>query len=166
MPRRYTRRSNRSNRPFKTVKYSSETSAVSNLLTLAASSEASIPIALISAANIQGTRKVKNFTLRFAYAPPPMPLAFVVAYIPEGQAPQSLNFGDASTVTSLYEPNQNVIMQGILPQNPDSALSFRTRLARNLNSGDAIALIIRPLVPATTATNISFGITFNYAITF
>ena len=161
MPRRRIR-SYRRGRPLKTVKYSNETYNATVTFSLAAQTQAAT--SLISAVDTQGTRKAKNFTLRFVFGGP-VPLMFALVYVPQGQNPGNLTLGTIENPASLYEPNQNVILSGYIVSQSNQAPTFRTRLARNLNSGDSIALIIRS-VDGTAIASASLGIILNYAISY
>lgn len=188
MPRRYRRRHRYTvARPLKTTKYSNETyGTVFNIVANAAAAGSHgifvVPVIPNALNGVLGTRKVKNFTLRIiaeqtAYTDnsggqPVITfdrsrVAFALVYVPEGTTPSALQFGVQNNPTSLYEPNQNVIMSGII----DSlqCYSFKTRLARNLNAGDQIALATADLTPITTngdSTNTPVTFTMNYAISF
>ena len=172
MPRRYRRRRYAIARPVKTAKYSNETyasAAITQFLT--ANIYYAVPIA---EANVLGTRKVKNFTLTLASkaanaADEHQPFLFALVFLPEGTSPSIINFGTsvdqtthAVTSLSLYEPNQNVIMSGIVDST--QVYRFKTRLARNLNSGDKIILAFRPLGNWSAAGLLCY--TLNYALSF
>ena len=165
MPRRYRRRMSR--RPLKTVKYSNETTNMTGTLNMAANENnkiAQISASLISSVKSQGMRKAKNFTLKFIYSGT-VPLIYVLAYVPEGQHPSTITLGLPDQVASLYEPNQNVIMSGYICPGANQAQVARTRLARNLNSGDSIQLIIANCT-STAIQNQTLGVCLNYAITY
>ena len=152
-----------SHRPLKTVKYSNETYNVTNTISIASGGYIYTP--LVSASDVQGVRKAKNFTLKVFYAGS-TPLMFVLAYVPEDQKPQAINRGSSTGAVSLYEPNQNVIMSGYIVPNNSQAQTFRTRLARNLNSGDSIQIALACASANDSVTNANIGISLNYAITF
>ena len=162
MVRKY-KRSYSTRRPLKTVKYSNETTNVTSFVSLAVNALASIP--LITASSVQGVRKAKNFSLKVIYAGP-QPLIFTLVYVPEGQTPQAINRGSYDQPASLYEPNQNVIMSGYIVPNNSQAQTFRTRLARNLNSGDSVQLLFTCADNSAVVTNQLIGISLNYAITY
>ena len=167
MPRRYYRRSyRRSSYVPRSLKYSNETFRTTKDLD-SIYEQVAFPYAslVVTAAvdSIQGTRKVKNFSLTLGItswygtldgqggfsevSQQPTQLAFALVYVPEGLNPSPINNPNDGTSVSLYEPNQNVILSGII----DTAqiYKFKTRLGRNLNSGDAIYLLIRELGKAT-----------------
>lgn len=152
-----------SRRPLKTVKYSNETSNITS--TFSISQGAQIKAPLISASSIQGIRKAKNFTLKVLYAGS-VPLMFVLIYVPQDQDVKAITRGTYQAPASIYEPNQNVIMSGYIVPNNSQAQTFRTRLARNLNSGDSIQIAICCAGAADSVTNANIGISLNYAITF
>lgn len=152
-----------SRRPLKTVKYSNETSNITSSFTLTAGSQINAP--LISESSIQGVRKAKNFSLKILYAGT-APLMFVLVYVPQGQDVKAITRGTYQAPASLYEPNQNVIMSGYIVPNNSQAQTFRTRLARNLNSGDSIQIAICCAGASDSVTDSNIGISLNYAITF
>lgn len=137
-------------------KYSNETIAVNAQSTADLDSGESMteePITIVPATSVYGNRKAKNFTLRFTAKNTDDTIIGVLAYVPEGTTMS------APTVTginqSLYEPNQNVIASFIIPpscrrnldgsiaeDNSSSPVVVSTRLARNLNTGDAIQLAL------------------------
>lgn len=172
MPRRYRRRYARVSRPLKTVKYSNETVNCGNYIT----KQAEVPLsgtswlAMVPPISSQGMRKCKNFTLHIE-TQAPFPVLFALVYVPQGNEPQNLNVGtfnntaDNSGTVSSYEPNQNVILSGIV-KTDSPQLTFRTRLARNLNSGDGIALVYRSLVNDPDPGSWIIFATLNYAITY
>lgn len=162
MPRRYRRRSYSRSRPLKTVKYSNETTNITESLDIAEGDQAEAP--LISSVDVQGVRKAKNFTLKMIYGGT-TPLVWVLIYVPEGQQIGKLSYGSASAPASLYEPNQNVIMSGYLIPTYQQAQVYRTRLARNLNSGDSIYIVIKSAAGGAISKQF-IGINLNYAITY
>lgn len=173
MPRRY-RRTGRYTRRLKTVKYSNETRAFSFDYNFDGNQNA---ISIITVNTEQGMRKCKNFTLNIGAdnvekddtaLVTSIPIAFALVYVPQGTTPNIITFGAESqsiiSTTSLYEPNQNVILSGLI--SPGQApRTFYSRLARNLNSGDSVGLCIRsPATNAGAKSNIVCSL--NYAISF
>ena len=170
-----------SSRRYKKVRYSNETSTFNINSTIAAESTASFPIysgvlgkTLVSAAQIQGTRKVKNMTLSISTSQIPVPVLCTVVYVPQGTDPGSITINGSGNTnpSSLYEPNQNVIMQFVLNPVYDNGEGscvqrFKTRLARNLDSGDTIKLVMAPATSMSQQLdNFKVTGTFNYAISF
>lgn len=178
MPRRYRRYSRRSY-PVRRQKYSSESmSAVIPLNQL--SNFNTIAYDLVPVVSTGGARKIKNLSLRVINVTSAL-LSFAVVYLPEGVAPRELtvpNLGppidetlQLTTVSSFYEPNQNVILSGIIEpiisgQSNPPVVTVRNRLARNLNSGDRIALLVLPLTPGADLNGSGVQFLFNYAITY
>ena len=170
MPRRYRRyRRYPISRSIKPVKYSNETFSFANALTLAAGETYSVEF--VKSTTIAGIRKLKNFTLSFN-TDLEFPAFFAIVYVPEGTEPLSLNFGSTIsdtvlTPSSLYEPNQNVIMSGTIG-GPNFAVGrYSTRLARNLNSGDRICLVVRTTKSGESASDTgNVAMSLNYAIAF
>lgn len=153
MPRR--RRYKRYSRVVKPVKYSSETTVTRGQFT---QQHLGGTIDLVPPLNAQGVRKAKNFRFQFLCSTN-IPVAFVLVYVPEGTQPQPLNMNSIPNTASLYEPNQNVILQGY--SYPGQTI-FRTRLARNLNAGDKITLVYRIFDAPDGAR--PFVVSLNYAI--
>lgn len=185
--RRYTRR-------VKAVKYSNETYNCPCFVNCTDTTQTNPnPNVFTMIAHIDqlGTRKCKNFELSLTRDVPynytittsgsvtnytkgdaasPCPLLWALVYIPQGTSGMPLQIGSATAAASLYEPNQNVIMSGIVPTEIKSVYRFKTRLARNLNSGDQIALVIRPLIDYegdgsnkvfnTVLANLNYAISF------
>lgn len=162
MVRRYRRRRARS---YKVQKYSNETytfNAVATIDPSGSDGPTQVSSEIISAGAIQGMRKAKNFTLQLV-TDSNTPIWFALVYKPEGVELSRMQFGTPQAPQSIYEPNQNVILQGIISTNCQQQ-TWRTRLARNLNTGDSICLIFS--TPYTDAKNIQVCITLNYAISF
>lgn len=162
MARRY-RRTGRYSRRLKTVKYSNETASWSGDI------NTNYAINMIAGTNIQGMRKCKNFELKiFAsassnIAPANVQYIYALVYVPQNTEPGLLTLGTAENSAALYQPDQNIIMSGCVNMNGTVTIN-RTRLARNLNSGDAIGLILKPI--DLTAGTIKTTVTLNYAMTF
>lgn len=160
MVRRYARRyRRRTARPLKTVKYSAET--FSSNIDVGEGVTDQGDITLVSAISQQGMRKAKNFTLR-VLTNAGLPFIWALVYVPQGTSAQPLQTPGAQA-GSLYEPNQNVIMSGFA-RSAAPQETYRSRLARNLNSGDAIVFIYKPLFPPQA--EFSIHVTLNYAITY
>lgn len=167
MPRR--RRYRRSvYRPLKTAKYSNETfnfqQAISEY-----TEGANYPVIVSASTDVLGTRKTKNFTVNFLSSSEDIPFLFALVYVPQGTNPAGLRWGstfqDGYLISaSLYEPNQNVILSGITAGFNQGVITKKTRLARNLNSGDKLVFIFRPLGTFTSPIVISGSV--NYAISY
>lgn len=178
MPRGYRRRyrSYRSGRS----KYSNETTNILYATPSALAAGTTFPtgtdsqgnsfrgVVIVPATTVYGARKAKNFDVSITTAGTQTPIVAALVYVPQGTTAGDVNMeaftGDS--VVSLYEPNQNVIGQFVIPAtfagNTQTVTRFKTRLARNLDSGDMIVLVFG------NATQIPEGAqivgTVNYAI--
>lgn len=175
MPRRYTR-SGRYTRRVKTVKYSNETYNYAGVYSVQnAATKNNWSETLISAIDTQGVRKCKNFELSLTGTPftkdadgsiAHVPMFFALVYVPQGTQPSLINIGNPDSAASLYEPNQNVIMSGVWPSDLTAPFVKKTRLARNLNSGDRIVLVMSCPQFGEGAHSKNLAVTLNYAISF
>lgn len=184
MPRRYRRRRYAVTRPVKTTKYSNETYNFQSALTSTVVDQhgvAQVPIVpVLQNGSFLGTRKAKNFTVRFQVsqsivtaqddttALAPSSVVFALVYVPEGTVPSPISVGNAVTPASLYDPNQNVILSGVL-SSTNGAQVFKSRLARNLNSNDQLYIVLYDSNTPTqsiksVATNVYASV--NFAIAF
>lgn len=99
---------------------------------------------LVSAINIQGMRKVKHLQLNLTVVPTAStssydlvaPIYWAIVYVPQGT-----NIGSLNVNNTLYEPNQYVMNCGVVDPSA-GPIRFSSPLARNLNSGDAIYLVL------------------------
>lgn len=177
MPRRrYTRY--RSRRALKTVKYSNETRLLRFQPTMSQNVDFfSQSYEIIPPVQTQGMRKCKNFTFDiFFRAQNPVAatnyaagkqtqLIFALVFVPQGQNPSAFQAfrSTLNTSESIYEPNQNIIMAGTLEE--FKSKRYRTRLARNLNSGDAVYLVANLARPEPTqGTAFEVNCVLNYAV--
>lgn len=166
---------------YKKVRYSNETTAINVQGTIAGNSNPVFPtiddkkgVVLVQAATLQGTRKVKNMLLSISSIGNKVPILCAIVYVPQGTEATTLQSSATNqrAGASLYEPNQNVIMQFVLnPTNPDTMQGcnvqhFKTRLARNLDSGDSVVLVCTPAYTMTTDQDVRISGTFNYAISY
>ena len=166
MPRRRHHKKYSLSRPVKLVKYSNET--FSFVSTRAYNNGADAWVMVSKSTEVLGTRKAKNFTLTFTTGAN-YPFVFALVFVPEGTDPSPIQIGTQITSnylisTSLYNPNQNVILQGIAAGYTGGPIRYKTRLARNLNSGDSVVLVLKPLIPYEG--NIDICGTVNYAISY
>ena len=171
MPRRYKRRSSRSYKLVKPVKYSSETFGANAIFQWLSNNN--YTSTLIAGTDVLGTRKVKNFTLTITLktaassADFTIPIFFALVFVPEGTTPSTLNLGttinnNTLQALSYYEPNQNVIIQGCI--DAQQVYRYKTRLGRNLNAGDTIMLVWRAASDFSASSYLGF--TLNYALAF
>lgn len=182
MPRRYRRRARYAiARPLKTAKYSNETFGYYGIINNDSGvlgNRGSLVIPVVPPASPLGMRKVKNMTLRLCAEKTMITVGetstferarvmFALVYVPEGTNPSAINIGSAQNALSIYEPNQNVIMAGLVDS--EQTYSFKTRLARNLNAGDMIYLILGDLTTTQvlgSTLQTPATVLLNYAIAF
>lgn len=178
MPRYYRRRYRgyRSGR----AKYSNETTYFStNTIDVAAGStfpagtdpETHKPwrgYTIVGATTVAGTRKVKNFDISLTSQNLGAPVVGALVYVPEGTLASEMTLG--TDPSSLYEPNQNVICQFMIPANGETnspqITRIRSRLARNLDAGDSIVMIFGAIGAISSEANALVCSTINYAIKF
>lgn len=100
-------------------------------------------IQVVAPALTAGMRKVKNITVNLVPSllsgDATTEIFWALVYVPEGTQPGVLN--TTASAVSLYEPNQFVMNCGICDPNA-GPIRFFTPLARNLNSGDSIYLLV------------------------
>ena len=148
MPRKYYKRT------YKKDKYSIEQT---NILTPAVNSWPLIEtldetrlnsrqfgIPIIPPANFQGMRKVKHIT--FSICNPTssneeLALIYAIVFVPQGYAPQQIIMPNYGYAQNNYESNQFIMSTGVIDFSAGPN-RIRTRLSRNLNSGDSIYLIL------------------------
>lgn len=138
---------------------------------------AGIPI--VTATPILGTRKVKNFTIKVTAQNNDDAIFGLLVYVPENTNPSIP--GVTGPYQSLYEPNQNVIASFVIPpqclrnDQGDITLSgsptqivVSNKLARNLSSGDSIALVFSSPngITANNEQPMIISGTVNYSIKF
>jgi hypothetical protein len=168
MPRRF-RRYARSARTVRPVRYSNETVSFTTGPGATIAQANTVSVVMVKATETQGVRKMKNPTLKFTCTPtdPLVPILWALVYIPEGfpDTALKLRFGASpDEPSSIFEPNQNVMISGILPAIGTSGTeTFRSRLARNIQSGDKIVLLfLNPMADASVTVGINCVL--NYAM--
>lgn len=123
--------------------------------------QALIPI--VKQTTQEGVRKAKNLSISIAtpvlsnvdYVNAPFYWALI--YLPEGQTPNEL-----SSTGQLYTPSQFVINSGIVTST-QGKMRIASRLARNLNQGDSIYLLLGTNV-ASLPTNQNANNRFTYLV--
>lgn len=99
----------------------------------------------------QGNRKVRGISVKITSTFQwPMPIALV--FVPSGTVPQAMGTGTVLSYTgegldgelsSLYEPNQNVLAVGQIPAKSTETLTLFYSGTRNLGSGDSICCVYK-----------------------
>jgi hypothetical protein len=106
-----------------------------------------------------GIRKAKNFRLDLL-SDSDAPVFWALLFIPEGiSTTPHLNIGNTNNV-SIYEPNQNVIMFGVVDSTCPSH-QF-TGLARNVTGGDCIILTVQNCTAKTANIRGAIGFVIAY----
>jgi len=124
--------------------------------------QALIPI--VNATTQEGVRKAKNISISLATPQSALSNAafyWALIYLPEGQTANEL-----SSTGQLYQPSQYVIGSGIV-SNEQGKLRITSRLARNLNQGDSIYLLIgtnSTFLQNSTDASYRFNYLVRYAI--
>lgn len=140
-------------------KYSVEHKA-GNVATEAATGDGGVVI--VPATSTEGMRKVKHVVVNLAANDVAgtfdRSLFWAIVYVPQGTTANPLQI-DSGT---MYEPNQYVMGSGVADF-AGGPLRIHCRLSRNLNSGDAIYLIIHKSNPANVSSTYQYAV--SYAIT-
>lgn len=117
---------------------------------------------LVDPVTVQGMRKVKhlmvNLTLTGTSNSDEInPLYWAIVYVPQGTTPGTIQLNG-----TFYEPNQYVMNCGVVDPSA-GPIRFSSPLARNLNSGDAIYLVVG--VNNLSAQTVNVNGCSRYAIT-
>ena len=148
-------------RSYRSAKYSNETVAFNTGVNYPLEAGESFPqgdethipgVLIVPSTDVLGNRKVKNFTIKVTANFNDDQIFGALCYVPEGTTINPLQV--AGTTQSMYEPNQNVIATFIIPpnctrddngqitaQSAPTQITVSNKLARNLNTGDYIAMI-------------------------
>jgi hypothetical protein len=100
-----------------------------------------VGFSILPPTDVQGMRKVKHFTLTFTATVDTQPYYYALVFVPAGYAFQRINLPATGIAIGAYDANQFVISQGVLDFS-GGPLRIRTNLARNLNSGDSVFLVL------------------------
>lgn len=95
---------------------------------------------IINPTSIQGIRKMKNLTITFTSRTQSL-YFYAIIYVPQGQSVSLISLPDSGTAEDVYPANQYVLSSGWLSFTGGPCRIF-TPLARNLNSGDTIFLVL------------------------
>lgn len=115
---------------------------------------------IVPASPTQGMRKVKHVTVSLTSGVPQAgslaSIYWALVYVPEGYSVNTLNGNPGA---SFYEPNQFVMAAGC--NDPEAGpIRVRSPIARNLNSGDSIWLVVGTDTPSVMVKGL-----VNFAIT-
>ena len=95
-------------------------------------------VQLIEGSGTEGKRTIKNISVQLTT---PIVFRWAIVYVPQGTQVKKLNQSTPSSAVSIYEPNQHVMAAGAYDSGAGPNRIF-TPLARTLNSGDSIWLMI------------------------
>ena len=103
--------------------------------------------ALVPPSTTQGMRKIKHLTISMANITGDQNglIWYAIVYVPEGYEPQALQIPNVGAACVNYAANQFIMNSGVIDFSAGPT-RIRSKLSRNLNSGDQIYLIL-----ATTA---------------
>jgi hypothetical protein len=102
---------------------------------------------IVAGANVNGVRRVARFDLNICTNN--APVHFALVYIPEGiqLANASLVLSAQNQASSLYIPEQHIILSGVISSlTPSRYVSYQSR---SLASGDQIYLLMRQTIADT-----------------
>ena len=97
-------------------------------------------VPVVKDTQLQGMRKVKHITITAASSVT-SPVYYTLVYVPDGYVPQTMRFPAAGAAVEAYDASQFVMSTGVLDFD-GGPLRITSPLSRNLNSGDAIYLIL------------------------
>lgn len=125
---------------------------------------------IVNPVNIGGMRKVKNISIQLSYRSQytvggvlynveENRILWAIVYVPKGSEPGKINIANGI----FYSPPQFIMASGIYDcDQPGNSSRIFTPLSRNLNEGDGIAFIYRPLkslYPEQLSAVINYAIT-------
>ena len=140
------------------AKYSTQPKA----LNFAATQGTTTTAIVVPSTVTEGMRKVKHLTVNATVQGESDAFYWALVYVPQGTAPGGINIATSATSPGMYEPNQFVMNCGVV-DGTAGPIRFGSPLGRNLNDGDAIYLLVRP-IPTGSGLNISIAATVRYAI--
>ena len=120
-------------------------------------------ISIVPPVDEQGMRKIKHLTISMANpeaANEACPLYYAIVFVPQGYQPQSLAIPAYGYAVNNYQANQFIMSSGVIDFS-GGPCRIRSRLSRNLNSGDSIYLILAAILPsdAQFLGQVSYAIT-------
>ena len=125
---------------------------------------------IVPSSTVFGVRKAKNFSINCVSTGLSSPVVGVLIYVPQGTPVSTVNISSINADNegvSLYDPNQNVIGQFIIPANDGNSYvttRYSTRLSRNLSSGDTIRLMFATVGEYAAEAEFHIAATVNFAI--
>ena len=99
-------------------------------------------IVVVPSTTIEGMRKVKHITISVSNSGSTVnTLYWAIVYVPAGYTCNNLRLPDINSGGALYEPNQFVMNAGCFDLDAGPS-RLTSPVARNLNSGDSIYLVV------------------------
>ena len=131
-------------------------------LQFAAAQGQTTTVAVVPSTVVEGMRKIKHITVNATVQGESDAFYWAIVYVPQGTTPNAIQISTSATSPGMYEPNQFCMNCGVV-DGTAGPIRFGSPVARNLNDGDAIYLLVRP-IPSQTGMNISVIATVRYAI--
>lgn len=123
---------------------------------------------IIPATDVQGVRSIKHLTVTLSH--PGDEAAqnefwWALVFVPQGYQANGLfpYYSESQLQGSLYEPNQFVMACGYIDPSA-GPIRITSRVNRNLQSGDSVAIVIGSTAP--TGTNMVLQGVVSYAIAY
>ena len=148
-------------RPYKRARYGSRDkySVQQRAFQFTAAAGSTSYQVIVPGTTLEGMRKVKHITVNLT-AGSDVNMYWALVYVPQATTPGAIQVSTTATAPGMYEPNQFVMNCGVV-NGSAGPIRFSSPLARNLNDGDAIYLLIRPVA----TIELSIAGTCRYAIT-
>ena len=147
MPRRYRRYSRKSRDKYSVEQYNFTSPPAEDWTLVESTSELTQNsrqwyTIVVPPVNFQGMRKVKHLTISLCNVTSDNTfLIYNLVYVPEGYQPLPINFPANGSAVSNYASNQFIMSSGVIDLGAGPT-RIRSPLSRNLNSGDAIYLVL------------------------
>ena len=135
----YYRRPYKRARYGKKLKYSVQQKAVEFST---GSDDATAKVEVVPASEIEGMRKVKHLTVSCSAEVDTGSFYWALVYVPQGTTPGNITVNIVTGTGGMYEPNQFVMNCGVVDPSA-GPIRFSSPVARNLNDGDSIYLLVR-----------------------
>ena len=153
----YYRRPYKRARYGKPIKYSVQQKAVEFTT---ADNSTTAKVEIVPGTDVEGMRKIKHLTVSLAPDSETHSFYWALVYVPQGTTPGDINVTSALTA-AMYEPNQFVMNCGVVSSDA-GPIRFTSPVARNLNDGDAVYLLVRNT--ALFDSSITYNCVVRYAI--
>ena len=118
-------------------------------------------VEVVPASEIEGMRKVKHLTVSCSAEVDTGSFYWALVYVPQGTTPGNITVNIVTGTGGMYEPNQFVMNCGVVDPSA-GPIRFSSPVARNLNDGDSIYLLVRN---TNNTTAVTYNAVVRYAIT-